>query len=76
MVPLLEPEAKAIERLRLEFDIDCATACPVIVKVLCGVISGKHALSGLFTEVTVPLKLLPFWLKLTMKVVAAGVEPF
>lgn len=75
MVPLLEPEVKAIERLRLEFDIDCATVCPVIMKVLCDVISGKQVLSGLFTEVTVPLKLLPFWVKLTVNVVAAGIEP-
>ena len=60
MVPLLEPEVKAIETIRFEFDCDWATVCPVMVNCVCGVISGKQVLSVLLTAVTVPLRVLPF----------------
>jgi hypothetical protein len=70
MVPLLLPDVPEKEIVKFEFDCDCATACPVMVKLLCEVMKGKHAVSGLFTELTVAVRLLPLWLKFTFRVVA------
>ena len=60
------------ETFKLEFACDCATACPVTEKVLCVVIKGKHEFAGLFTAVTIPERLFPFWAKFTFSMVAGG----
>jgi hypothetical protein len=62
----------ATETFKLEFDCDWFTAWPVTEKVLCVVIKGKHEFAGLFTAVTIPERLLPFWVKFTCRVVAGG----
>ena len=41
------------------------------MKVACDEITGKHDDAGLLTAVTVPERLFPFWLKFTVRVVAA-----
>ena len=69
MVPLLEPEVNITETVKLDMDCDCATACPAIVKLLCAEITGKHEGDGLLTAVTVPVMLLPFWVRFTVSVV-------
>lgn len=75
MVPLAEPDVKAIATLML--DPVPELTCPVTLNVVPeDAIAGKHDDGGLFTAVTVPLRLLPFWLKLTVNPVAGGgVDP-
>ena len=75
MVPLVEPDVKATETLRL--DPIPELTWPLTLNVVPEVaIAGKQDDGGLFTAVTVPLRLLPFWLKLTVNpVLGGGVEP-
>jgi hypothetical protein len=75
MVPLVEPDVKATATLKL--DPVPELTCPVTLNVVPeGAIAGKQDDAGLFTAVTVPLRLLPFWLKLTVNPVLGGsVEP-
>ena len=74
MVPLVDPDMKATLKFKLELAAE--DACPVTVKAVpVGAIAGKHEEDGLFTAVTVPDKLFPFWLKLTVNVVLGGAVP-
>ena len=57
------------DTVKFDIDCDCATACPVMVKLLCAEITGKHEVDGLLIAVTVPLRLFPFWVKFTVSVV-------
>jgi len=75
MVPVVEPDIKAIARLR--FDPMAELTSPVTLKVVPeAAMTGKQEDGGLLTAVTVPVRLLPFWLKFTVNpVVGGGLEP-
>ena len=74
MVPLVEPEVNATATFK--FDPVPELTWPVTLKVVpVAAIAGKQDEGGLFTAVTVPARLLPFWLKLTVKPVLGGVIP-
>jgi len=75
MVPVLEPEVNATDTFKLDPAPD--ETWPVTLKVVPeAAIAGKHEDGGLFTAVTVPVRLLPFWLKFTVKVVLGGAVPW
>jgi hypothetical protein len=74
IVPLEDPDINATLRFKLELAPE--DTCPVTVKVVpVGAIAGKHDDEGLLTAVTVPVKLLPLWLKFTVNVVLGGAVP-
>ena len=75
MVPLVEPDINATATLTL--DPVPELTCPVTLKVVPeAAIAGKHDDGGLFTAVTVPVRLLPFCVKFTVNpVLGGGVEP-
>ena len=71
IVPLLEPEVKATETFRFVLDCACVATCPVTLNWVCAEITGKQEGDGLLTDVTVPVSVFPFWVKLTASLVAA-----
>jgi len=74
MVPLVEPDVNATDTFKLDPVPD--VTCPVTLKfVPVAAIAGKHDEGGLFTAVTVPVIVLPFWLKLAVRVVLGGAVP-
>ena len=74
MVPLDDPDVKPTVKFTLELEAE--ETCPVTLKVVpVGAIAGKHDDCGLLTAVTVPVRLFPFWLKLTVNAVLGGGVP-
>ena len=74
MVPLDDPDVKATETFR--FELAAVDTWPVTVKLVpLPLIVGKHDDGGLFTAVTVALRVFPFWLKFAVRVVLGGVLP-
>ena len=59
MVPVVEPDIKVTDRLK--FDPVAELTSPITLKVVPeAAMAGKQEDGGLFTAVTVPVRLLPF----------------